>query len=757
MKPDDEVATILHDRAIRFAEKLKGDHDRVNPCFMTGRGCVYRTEIDKARSDRNKLAEQNNKRLLTGFMVMPFRPHTRVFFTNTFKPCVEQNYSAEGLQEVKLSTGEEVPRPGIVICEGICKRIQEADFVMADLSLPNDNVFFELGLAHGLNHRVVLTCQSSTRAKNQDSQVAKEDPYAGWRAWIFQHFTSLKAPIYVYRDLEPIDADMLKLEDKIWTRHLGTEPPLKTTDLTNHRILVIEHPDDAASVDLNESDVNSSGYTSENATRSKNNALDDIRLSEVEIIKSYAGVAMTELLADLSTAKDSQIIDLYKHAFIEPLKSILQVDTVDDFTKVRDAIDSAFCIIVRTGKGCHPMSYFWLGYAYSRGKNVIPITICETDKDNLDLAFDIRAQRHITLYPDKPDKIFDPLKASLRHMIESDFTHRSRRALWDSLLGPRGNVSIFTGALHVNQHAREMIGDWDLRTASELSSYFGRREYEVRIETPVYSFEWATKRGTLTNDYPILARELLKDKNCILIASADVNPLTEIVLGEVFGVPSEALFDDSSDYSKYHHAVIAKKQKNEAGDEKIPRMFFREETVEGGSAEEMRRGFMSGRFGAKPFAVTSLPFKSQQDQVQQWRVLAHLLFAPNPFYTEPHRRHFIVVMNGVSGPATYALAHVLTGGVSHEFSAYPKELNPQFMSEKALMGIVGDIRKMIDRWCREKSSSFVDCFIEVTVAGDGTDTPVHKQIIDWRRVVDWNVTSLIPDKTYDYNELVQKA
>ena len=68
----------------------------------------------------------------------------------------------------------------------------------------------------------------------------------------------------------------------------------------------------------------------------------------------------------------------------------------EKFNETKIRFDNAYCIVMRTGVNCHPMTYFWLGYAHARGKNVIPITTMEPDGRYMDdLAFDIRAQRHM--------------------------------------------------------------------------------------------------------------------------------------------------------------------------------------------------------------------------------------------------------------------------------------------------------------------------------------------------------------------------
>ena len=114
------------------------------------------------------------------------------------------------------------------------------------------------------------------------------------------------------------------------------------------------------------------------------------------------------------------------------------------------------------------------------------------------------------------------------------------------MLGNRGNVSIFTGALLSNDHKREMIADWDLRAASELTSYFSKQQYKPIIEKPIYEYRrLETDSGqacensetvsngesqTRVTDSTGYVNRILKvfeiaNKTGIIIGSPDVSPL----------------------------------------------------------------------------------------------------------------------------------------------------------------------------------------------------------------------------------------
>jgi hypothetical protein len=139
-----------------FRTAVRQQHSRVDPCFMTGKGCVYRDTIDRELKDRSKSG------CCSGFMVMPFRENLDVFYKNTLVPFFEANYSQETSQmSIRVLRADQVRRPGIIICEGICKRIQESDFIVADISLPNDNVFYELGLAYGIGQKILAIHHST--------------------------------------------------------------------------------------------------------------------------------------------------------------------------------------------------------------------------------------------------------------------------------------------------------------------------------------------------------------------------------------------------------------------------------------------------------------------------------------------------------------------------------------------------------------------------------------------------------------------
>jgi len=663
-----------------FLEKVRQRHGRVDPCFKTGKGCVYTDQIDEALRTRKKNEQ------VKGFMIMPFRPRLQVFFGNCLRPFFESNYDtirgekgpqAGQLPGIVLETADAVARPGIIVCEGICKRIQEADFVVADISVPNDNVFYELGLAYGIGSKIILIHQAEARFGEQRASYFRKNEG--------EHVVKR------YQNLDMIEGEQFKVSEYVWRR----EPSGDSSD-QQPKVLFFEMMRDGGM-------DKGPGRTTEKD--------DDIRLSFREHVMSDIGLALSRIARELSQQEsDHRAViprEYLRDIISKHLDRAIEIDPKDDFKATRDRVDSSYCLIVRTGTDCHPMSYFWLGYGHARGKNVIPITTLLPDDEGAappepaegeaadgrtilaerrgqprgkvrDLAFDIRAQRHMIFDSQHPELLERQLERTLSEMIRADFSEWSRRRFWATLLGSRGEVSIITGGLHSEDHNREMIGDWDLRAASELTSYFSRHQYRPKIETPIYQPEFARRfdPDLTTTSYiqQIIKKLHVSDKNCVVIASPDVNPLTEIMLGRLFGVDDEGLFSELRQPPNAAFIVYKKRKKPQGspvtdGHGVTARAFYREAV---GKGAVDKRGFLS-KGGFEKGGEVLFDYYGQneyQPDRKAFKIYAQLIVARNPFTTsEPPR--YVVILNGVSGPATFALTQVLTGGGNEDAESPP--------------------------------------------------------------------------------------
>ena len=727
---------VSEDKTKRIAVSTKGDidletfknicrkpHNTMKRCFMTGKPCVY-AEIIRRRDQEVHESESQP----SGFVAMPFRPNLNAFYSWSLSRLFQTKYGADAQV---LNRADQVRRTGYVICEKICRKIQESSFIVIDVSINNPNVFYEFGLAYGLKHKLFIVHDiDSVSVESLKSRFLPDD---------------VTSKMYAYPNLKPIPVD----EGFSHRFYCPDDTTMSQAPrLANPRIVII---------DLDATD----NLTSESQ--------DDISLSFMDVINGAIGVSLDNIVKDLTDEKAiAHIPGLYLD-IIRQMKNVTkEFGPSQDapFENIRSAIDSAFCIMIKTSKA-HPFAYFWLGYCHAKGKNVIPI--CEIDVEKYedvqidDLAFDIRSLWHLALYKKSPTDILSELQEILQQMILTDFVEWSRKPFWSRIFGTSGRVSIFTGTLHNPDFKREMVGDWDLRTASELMSYFSTHQLISMIESPIYPPE---KVKTVSrSQYRKQIGSLLKNKNAIVIASPDVNPLTELLLGQLYDVPEDKLFPVSKKARKhkpneeYPRAVIAIKKRintekqptgKDAQATQVYRFFFADEPASKQKDELIEeRGFRANWLPKKELLEKYL---GQMHLIEDnFSLYAHLVIAFNPFDDESdYGSHYVVILNGVSGPSTFALTQLLTGGIGKEFVDYSKPaedkenedtlptfFNPNNESESILKQITEQLDKYVN-----KDSDFIGVQMIVKVKVGLPHKPADDQgwaAFDSRRVKGWKL------------------
>src|SRR5688500_223780 len=86
------------------------------------------------------------------FVLMPFADKLREVYDNVYRAvCSELN--------IECWRVDEVSRPGS-ITRDIVEGILDADIIIADLTTRNANVFYELGIAHVVGNKTIMTAQS---------------------------------------------------------------------------------------------------------------------------------------------------------------------------------------------------------------------------------------------------------------------------------------------------------------------------------------------------------------------------------------------------------------------------------------------------------------------------------------------------------------------------------------------------------------------------------------------------------------------
>ena len=510
---------------------------------------------------------------------------------------------------------------------------------------------------------------------------------------------------------------------------------------------------------------------------------DDIELNFTRLFSGAVTVAMNEIMRDIdkkSAGKEGDDTDKEesdantKKDSLEPWEEAIHKlkDSEDDivwrefsrvvpieisdviyskgtFAEVAREVEESFCTIIDVSQS-DPVAYFWLGYCHARGLNAIPVNRINTQntyskgkssEGSRRLAFDIRALWYIEYKHNEPDEFKEKIREVLEYLLERDLPDRHRRAFWDRF-PPEHKIRVFTGAIHSDDPNREMVGDWDVRTVSELFSYLPsiRSAETIELFNPLYSPDWAFRlahdRDNTTDkmfieDFRKYIKNQLTDVNAIVIASPDVNPFTEYILCKIYNVMKHENgdgknkdrfkpFDDvSSEKEKlaFNGYILTKQieqeiedknkncvfdwndetyvfdwnnipRKDEDGfkdylmkhftcektvhdkpsDRKFHRVFYDVEYINPDLKKDTYRGFIPHVSTCSSESLLEL-YKGQHDiKGDDFYLLGHLLVARNP--TKTGSDHLVVLLNGVSGPATLALAEILIGGGSH---ANPKK------------------------------------------------------------------------------------
>lgn len=670
-------------------------------CFMHGKACTligqFGTQHKPCESTEEHGCMDNappgadQKRI---FVAMPFRANLDTFYEWSLK-----NYlltQIKGITEADIARADEYRNIGYVMCEKVCRRIQAASMVVVDVSTQNPNVFYEFGLAAGLEKQLLITyCQKEGGGDpSKEPELVRIAEQTGFAA----------KKVLIYPNVGYIDQ-----EKKPLSKHLQSIPAVEMPrGMRVARLLSGAKPKKGQDAD------------------------DDITVSFPEVLDAALGVALKEMLTgwnDRHAAAERKCrsaesmgegapgrnvhvnrakatlasIQAYREAIIGLQNSLYVPSEKDDgqeqnerrvsyrrfltpgdgkFRDVSRIVESSFACVIDLG-GEMPASYFWLGYCHARGINVIPIyhELCEPRKhphsdragnelsseatadptkkkeqDEHVLAFDIRALWYIDHRHQEPHKLAPLVKGVMELLIARDVPRFERNRFWERLTHGQ-QVHIFTGAVNSTDPRREMVGDWDLRTVSELvRSMASTHESVIPVLEPPIS---SPRRATVNlKEYIEHLSNLLAGKNCLIIASADVNPMTEIALGKAYGVMKKCFTQGT----EYDVPIVAIKGNVSSEPPKksdlYPTYFSRHDR----EIAQNHRGF---KVRGQP--IHGDEYCSAEDAAKRkepFFVLAHLVVMRNPFGIQANGDTYIVILGGVSGPATFGLAEVLTGGTA---------------------------------------------------------------------------------------------
>lgn len=624
-------------------------------CFMTGKSCIYQRHIQGILNDL--LKSTSNEMTGSAFMLMPFKNILDQVYKTQIEPCLKTVVK-------HVRRADEISMTGFIICEKICKEIQEAKLICAEISSDNHNVFYELGLAFSLEKPITLLVQNSLK-KDREKKI-------------FKLLALTENMINFYEPFEMLRHETIKL----WT---FDKTSISSSSEDSILILLADTSDFQETINI----------------KNFKYAIDKLCKSAIHRSLNKCK-AWDNLSKNTITLKDNKYLD-------DENKEIT-------FNQVRNYIVNSRCVIICTSE-YEPCSYFWLGFAHGLDKYVVPISVpCQNEAEDINpqsqleykniqengiskkrktLPFDVRALWHIYFTEDKYKEFENQLDNILTVISNKDIDIVNRKNFWGKFIED-GRVSIFVGSVELTKNNRHVVGEWDYRTVSELSSFFTsmKETMETTIQTPTFQASQFLLKENVTekiNKYIEDISNRMYSGNSIIIASADVNDMTEVALAKFVGIkPFES---DRWKHANFNGAVAFKEQREKDSsneNQNSSNIYFQIKPIDNNSEEESR-GFYDIQGGSehkdRTYKSKYTPYSKKSEKGYS------IYFGHVAKFQLPNSPYWTVILQGITGPATLGIAQALTGAKYKQFTIFHSDYFENFSMETK---IVNEIKSKSD-------------------------------------------------------------
>jgi hypothetical protein len=433
-------------------------------CFLSGKECEF------------ALIPKKNK----VFIISPFGYPYDDLFTYGIKEMLNMI----ALKEIKGDRDSLTLEPeradqtiqlGFVMCQRICRKIRESNYVLADISEPNPNVFYELGLSFGLNKKIILIGREPLENALTFGLTDYNIPYI--------HYETL-------RDFKKKN----KGEFVQAFQHAKQNDEVRRK-VPESRIL--------------------------NIINSKNSILGLHETILEESIYKLNGESNTRLLNDWKVntiaigeeSKLGEIIDLFQSCKVCVIDTSIYKGHLDAF---------------------NAYVFFCLGLGHGFKREVIPLT---NTADKQTLPFDVRGLYHI--FFDRLDKLksqFMDILPDIDRSWDKEQEDQLYEQIWGPFI-KNDCLQILTCGRNIkhNRGDRTNIDKWDFMSVSQLTNFIGKRfpNKDFEISAPLSKLSAKELRKLNVKDIREKVKSAIYDKDCIIVGSPDVSDLAEIILAEI--------------------------------------------------------------------------------------------------------------------------------------------------------------------------------------------------------------------------------
>ena len=467
-------------------------------CFITNRICDY----DAPQKSEGQPPEDV-------FMISPFGFPFDDIFESSIKPTLDKLH-------LSVCRADKALELGYVMCRRICLKIRSARFVLCDISRPNGNVYYELGLSLGFGKPVVLLVSARSSHMYLNS---------------FRRATEC---ILEYNSTKSL-ANSKVLQSKIEQPFCLTEEQRKDLD-PESRNLLLSSPPEILNLASSECPIAEIQQTSI-ANAIQRYGQEDVKVP-IQNLPHYSREPLEDW--QITTHLVNQDFNIN--------------ETLSLITRAR------ICVVDMTHYSDEANAYmfFMLGLAHAIQRDVIPVI---NRPLNRSMPFDVHGLWQVSY--SSVSEMEDEFSQILPN-IDTDFKKQKdeylSRQVWNDFI-TAGYVHVVTCARRAEHDEdrgnRTNVDKWDFQTVSDLSYFIAQKYPSSRVITDPPRNKEETRQLKKANERQKLLADLEKDlsgKDCIVIGSPDVSDYAEVALAKIHNLNP---YEDS-DESKLPFVFVKK-------------------------------------------------------------------------------------------------------------------------------------------------------------------------------------------------------